>query len=355
MDVRDFYRHRMYGPYNVGPRPDSLGRIDPELTIVEGAYATPREVGADRSLTGALYDAEGGLVGQSVRGGQRHLHLTEQASAAEPSAHEPETAVYLGPLMRHFGHFLLEVLPRLWVFDEHRVRKVYFHPFRLRKDVPAYVRDTLEAVAGAGVEIRLIEEPTTFARLLVPSLTFRLNRMGSPAFGDWSQRFAERVAPQPRGGEFVYMSRSRLEEKKRRTLNEEPLEALFASRGFEVVHPQEMAFFDQIARMRACRLLAGCSGSALHHALFMPKNSAVVGFDFRFTGSQHAIEAMGDHTGLHFACLRELGHGGDFEFDESYLPVIEQALDELLGDWPARLSTPFGRAPRKYVESGWAT
>jgi hypothetical protein len=144
--------------------------------------------------------------------------------------------------------------------------------------------------------------------------------------------------------------------KKRLTLNEEALEAVFAARGFEILHPQELSFFEQIARMRACRLLAGCSGSALHQALFMPKRSAVVGFDSRFTTSQHAIEAMGDHTAIHFQCLTEVGeHGGDVVFDESYLPAIERELDDLLADWPARLQTPFTPPPRKYVESGWAS
>ena len=355
MEVKEFYRHRMYGPYNVGPRPDILGNLQPDLTVVENVLGTPREVGADRSLTGALYSADGEVVGQSLRRGNRHRHVTGEPAVAEAAAYEPEEAVYLGPLMRHFGHFLLEVLPRLWVFDQHKAQKVYFHPFRMRRDVPDFLSETLKVLAGPEVEIRLIEEPTRFARLLIPSPLFHFNSQGSLAYWDWAQAFAARVAPEPTGPERVYVSRRRLDAKKKRlTLNEEALEAVFAARGFEILHPQELSFFEQIARMRACRLLAGCSGSAMHQALFMPKRSAVVCFDSRFTTSQHAIEAMGDHTGIHFQCLNELEPGGDVVFDESYLPVIEQEVDALLADWPARLETPFTRPPRKYVESGWA-
>ena len=219
-----------------------------------------------------------------------------------------------------------------------------------------FVRETLKALAGRDVDIRLIEAPTRFSRLLVPSPVFHINRQGSPFFQDWAQAFAARVAPESKGSEFVYVSRRRVDPKKKRlTLNEEALEAVFEKRGFEVLHPQELPFFEQIARMRACRLIAGCSGSALHQALFIPRRSAVIGFDSRFTTSQHAIEAMGDHTGHSLPVPVEIGeHGGDVVFDESYLPVIEQELDALLADWPARLETPFKRAPRRYVESGWA-
>lgn len=354
MELREFYRHRMFGPFKVGPRPGSLRDIAPELAVVEDAYATPREVGPDRTLSGALYDAAGEPVGQSVRGGPRHRHQVEATPHRRPEDFEPDTVIYLGPLMRHFGHFLLEVLPRLWVFDEHPVRKAYFHPFRQKQPIPKFLQDTLDLAADGPVDIRLIEQPTQFARVIAPSPTFELNRAGSPAFWAWCQAFAAKAAPEPLGGERVYYSRSRLHETKRMTVNEAGLEALFASRGFEVIHPQTMGFFEQLARMRNCRLLAGCSGSAMHQALFMPRNSGVIEFDSRFTGSQHAIEAMGDHTALHFQCLEDLP-SGDVRFDESYLPVIEAQLDELLSDWPARLSTPFTKPPRKYVDSGWAS
>jgi hypothetical protein len=354
MELREFYRHRMFGPYKVGPRPGSLRDITPELAVVEDAYATPRQVGPDRTLTGALFDAAGEPVGQSVRAGPRHRHLVETPQERRPRFVEDREVIYLGPLMRHFGHFLLEVLPRLWVFDSVPLRTVYFHPFRQKQPIPGFLQETLDLAAGVPVQIILIEEPTVFRRVVAPSPTFELNRAGSPAFWAWCQAFAAKAAPQPAGGELVYYSRSRLHETKRMTVNEAGLEVLFASRGFEVIHPQTMGFFDQLARMRNCRLLAGCSGSAMHQALFMPRHSAVIEFDSRFTGSQHSIEAMGDHTGLHFQCLEDLP-SGDVRFDETYLPVIEQQLDELLADWPARLSTPFTRPPRKYVDSGWAS
>jgi glycosyl transferase family 61 len=353
MEFREFYRHRMFGPYRTGPRPTSLRVIEPELTIVEDAYATPRRLGPDRTLSGALYDAAGQAVGQSVRSGPRHQHMVDAAPERAPEEIEAETVIYLGPLMRHFGHFMLEILPRLWVFDVQPAPRVYFHPFRQKQPIPKFLSDTLELVAGGPVDIRLIEQPTLFSRVIAPSPTFELNRAGSPAFWAWCQAFAAKAAPEPKGPEKVYYSRSRLHETKRMTVNEAGLEALFASRGFEIVHPQTLGFFEQLAMMRGCRLLAGCSGSAMHQALFMPRNSAVVEFDSRFTGSQHSIEAMGGHTGLHFAALEDLP-SGDVRFDESYLPLIEAQLDELLSDWPQRLTTPFKPPSKRYVAGGWA-
>lgn len=333
-------RFRCFGDFILKPRP-SICRVMPqELAVLEGALATPRIIAPDRGYGGGVYGPDGELLPASVRPGVElgHHHVPDPRPLAPPETHEPGEAIYLGSLMLHFGHFLLEVLPRLWAFGDAAPRKAYFHAWRgAWREPPPFFTETLRLLAGGHVEVRLIERPTSFARLLVPSPTFAIGSGGSPQFQAWCQAFAGRVAPDPDPGgpRRIYCTRSGLKSRKRRLDGEEALEALFAARGFHILRPETVPFFEQIRLMRSCRVLAGCEGSALHHALFMPPEGAVVGVDFRYNRNQMGVEAMGAHHALHFLALSLSGkakHSEDdlMNLDDGYLPLIERELDRLL-------------------------
>ncbi|HEX8232175.1 MAG TPA: glycosyltransferase family 61 protein [Caulobacteraceae bacterium] len=335
-------RFRCFGDFIVKPRPNLVREAPEVLQVLEGALATPRIIAPDRSYGGGVYTAEGELLPASVRPGAELGHHYKPAPhpLPPPQEEEPEDTLYLGSLMLHFGHFLLEVMPRLWAFQHARPRRICFHGWRAAwRDPPAFFTDTLAAVAGGPADVRLIERPTRFARLLVPSPTFAVQAYGSPQFHRWCQAFAAAVAPTPvpNAPQRIYVTRRGLKSRKRRLAEEERLEAFFEHRGFTVLSPETLSFFEQVRLMRTCRVLAGCEGSALHLALFMRPRGAVVGLDFRYNRNQMAVEAMGGHHALHFLCLRLSGkakHAEDdlMSFDPRYEPLLPREVDRLLDE-----------------------
>lgn len=51
--------------------------------------------------------------------------------------------------------------------------------------------------------------------------------------------------------------------------NEDEVEELFASLGFEVIHPERLNFAQQVAMYKRAEVVAGYPGSELHNAVFM--------------------------------------------------------------------------------------
>jgi hypothetical protein len=308
------------------------------LPALEGAIASPRAFQPDRSFDGAVYDADGTLAPESLRDERSIYRHAPAPSPPEPVREEPEEAIYLGSLMGHYGHFLLEMLPRFWAFGQARPAKVYVHPWRDRGATLApFLRDTLNAVAGREIEVCVITEPTRFKRLLMPTSTFKLNVGASRAFADWCDAFTRArlaEAPPARSPRRIYCSRRGWARNRRGFPQEAQIEAWFAGLGFEIVRPEELSFFDQVRLFSGCEVLAGCGGSAMHNALFMPAGGRVVVLDFNVASNQHVVEAIKGHNAAHFRVLREAEPGlirlNPKRFPEIY-PEIERLLS--LDDW----------------------
>lgn len=171
------------------------------------------------------------------------------------------TWVFLGSLFRHFGHFLLEGLSRTWALGT------------LPDDLPLVCYDASlsdwqwELLGRLGVDpdrLLLLEVPTRFERLVVPSAAYDLHVGAAPQITSTWSAVRDDVPPH---GDPVYLSRSRFADN-RSLVNEHAVEALFARAGFEVLHPQELSISEQVARASAAPVVAGSAGSAMYLGAF---------------------------------------------------------------------------------------
>lgn len=195
---------------------------------------------------------------------------------AEQIAHPRKTLagrhLYCGWLRPHFGHFLLETTSRLWALDQldRKADSVVFFPFRGKGGRRAWDRyRAFIDLLTDGVPTSIINKPFTVEELIVPDPGFghgpRL--LGSPGFRDFIRtRIESRISPE--GPEKIYISRTRLLDKRGGVFGEERIEALMAENGFEIYHPQQHTIPEQLAVYRAARQVVSLDGSALHLVAF---------------------------------------------------------------------------------------
>ena len=211
--------------------------------------------------------------------------------------------LYGGWLRPHFGHFLLETTSRLWALDQldRKADSVVFFPFRGKGGRRA--RDRYRAFIDLltdGVPTSIINKPFTVEELIVPDPGFghgpRL--LGSPGFRDFIRtRIESRISPE--GPEKIYISRTRLLDKRGGVFGEERIEALMAENGFEIYHPQQHTIPEQLAVYRAARQVVSLDGSALHLVAFAAQPGVKVGIVMRrhaplIAGLGHHLEAFAE-------------------------------------------------------------
>ena len=193
---------------------------------------------------------------------QRHLeNITEKLEG---------THLYGGILSRHFGHFIVESLSRLWAapyFNEHPCNILFFPKGRAdieRKDMK-FQKEWI-ALLCPNATFQEIKQPTIVERLIIPQQGFGTAGLekGIPEF----REFIKNVAmPQPKGDEpkNIYVSRDGLrEDVKGKILESKSLATHLEAYNYITFHPQKHSLEEQLRIYQAADRLIFEEGSALH-------------------------------------------------------------------------------------------
>jgi hypothetical protein len=262
-------------------------------------------------VRGAVYDAAGKLCVESQRMGGVNADLVISVNPPILSRKERDSAaadrlaghwLYAGSWMHGFGHFLVETLPTLWPMLEdgaefdgicaHRFNSTRLHDWQF---------EILQLLTDK--EVRVVTEgPSSVEKLTVPTRPYHYQRAISPLAGRVWTAIGEHVDGDE--GKPVYFSRTQfnanlVKKTGREYANSEEVDALFRSRGFDVLFPETMSATEQIRVARTAPVIAGQAGSALHLSAFMKPGGRVLEVADSRSGSaliatQRAISAVRD-------------------------------------------------------------
>ncbi|OLO37215.1 hypothetical protein BTR23_13900 [Alkalihalophilus pseudofirmus] len=182
---------------------------------------------------------------------------------------QPGDCIFLsGENSSGFGHFLLETVSRLWITKYIGIKEYKFimNPY----DRQPWQIDILRALGIRPEQIVYLHHPVRCERLHIPVQSFVLRMYTSTfAYETW-QKIGEYYDASV-GFDKIYVSRSKLINKRRRLLNELEVEKVFSSKGFSIIHPQELSINKQINLFRNAKIIAGPSGSAMYNCVFQNK------------------------------------------------------------------------------------
>ncbi|MCW5736514.1 MAG: glycosyltransferase family 61 protein [Enhydrobacter sp.] len=248
------------------------------------------------------------------------------------------TCVYLGPLSSHFGHFLLESLPRAWYLNEAAPSTLLlFHSAAARVELPPFAVAILRALEIDLSRIRLAHRDLRVPKLILPATQFWLGLKASPGmcvvFDRIREAILKRRTTASRTPPKVYFSRRNLgairgSGRPRAAIsNEDEAELFFRERGYEIVRPETLRFEEQVAIVANATHVAGASGSALHLMLFNANPRAkLIELRMKPALNQLLISAIRGNAAFHIWSARR-----DSPPDEAILDmdVIERAMREI--------------------------
>lgn len=239
----------IYTPYDHGSRWgvfDSSGRPIPAATDFRGPSNLPIDQVAE--ISGAIDEA--------------------------PWASDDEY-VYAGRFNPHFGHFLVETLPRLWWLarQDRQSRKLLMHGAGTPEGW--FGRDFASRIWGAldlaPADIAVFDRPTRIRQLSVPAPALQQQTYVHDVFGLLCRTVGARMlrhADLTRKDVPVYLSKSKLDLGVHVFVEEEALEARLAEAGVEIVHPQHLGLDAQVRLFETRPAILGPTGSAFHACIF---------------------------------------------------------------------------------------
>jgi capsular polysaccharide biosynthesis protein len=288
------------------------------------------------AFTGGVYDSSGALVRHSERQVGRGIKPSNPEQISLPEARRlPGRTYFCGIAFRHFGHWLIESMSRLWAVAEQKAPADRFlfqgwgagcKPELFERSHISYMLEGL-GISPGDCEI-LGDESVICEELVVPASTLVVNGYTHPRFVDIYRRILAAHKITPECISRVYLSRRGLSDLHRAAENEDEIEALLTSHGFTVLHPQRLPFETQLRIMQGADVIAGTDGSQLHMAAYARPDAKVLAFDSRVSPNQYAVEAASGLQAVHIMANAgrrpKQGRGGRFWVAD--LDRVQEAL-----------------------------
>jgi len=272
----------------------SAKTLPPPVTeTVENAVVAAME--PNRDLACGVFRTDGSFCDLSrtlISAGR----LTDPPAKPGPEREIPGRFLFAGIGRHHFGHFLLEGIPRLWALDEAApVDGILLVPMH-GVDFGAVMRRRLGAfmdLMTGGLPVHHVRESVRIETLVVPSqgMGHREWIKGTPPFRSFVRERLYRSI-EPRGPERLYISRSRLKRDDQMVDQEDRIEQLLKMAGYTVFHPQKHPIPEQCARYMAARQIIGADGSAFHLAPFVLRPECRVAIFQRRQRRHNVVEAL---------------------------------------------------------------
>ena len=229
---------------------------------------------AEKKRCFGVFDQNGIFIRQSMQTrGQGQLIPT--ANTLKNPLYFDYDAVYLGNLDDAFGHHLLEYWNRAYAFLDEKYRDMKFvsvNDMRF-EPVPGFVTELARLLGIPAENFIILDKSAKFRNVYVPESGFKFVKFSSKEFGKIYAQIADNVK-ESTNFDKIYVSRAAL--KSRKTYGEEKVQSIFEKNGYHIVYPEQFPLEKQIALMKNCKSLAGCAGTALHLALFMPPGGNLI-------------------------------------------------------------------------------
>jgi hypothetical protein len=254
-------------------RPYQVIADTPEITSFENVIYVPKS----GPLVGCLYDQSYERIDESciLKGTGDILANVDPATITlEPrqvAAYEG-SAVYLGFISRHYGHFLIESLARAWAIigDRFRDLPILVHAKDESIFEIPYIKRVFETLGVSSSRLLLFDRPTQLHQVFVPNPSVQVNSHIHESFKETLHHIARAAVPNalPRTDQPLYVSRTLLKDIRRTHSGESELEEFIRNKGGRIFHPQLHSIDEQIEAFNRHNLIIGVNGSAMHNLAF---------------------------------------------------------------------------------------
>ena len=243
-------------------------RASASISVIREALIMPLRGTLDRFSGGVFHD--GVCLPESLLFRDRdpqlyglpapHDHVRQALGHEAGERAERLAGEYLfgGYLFRHYGHFLIETLSRLYALKQCASVPIVFSS--THREIMPWQRDVFKLL-GLRNPVIMLTRPAMAERLMLAAPGFVLPDDVIP---EQIAALGAMPAP-PLTDKKIWLARS--SHIGGGLINERELEPRLAALGWEVVHPQYLPVRKQVALLASSAQVAGLDGSAFHTAL----------------------------------------------------------------------------------------
>lgn len=253
---------------------DKLEKNLPIAVEVVNGILLPQKDGEKPWGTGCCLDENKNLVETSIVYGAYGDKYEFNEKNVE---HLHETVVFIPIIPKQWGHFLIDVVSRLWIFLDERYDvsnlKIYYNSWGFEnRELTSNYKKFLEYL---GIYDRMVpvQHPIQVDKVLIPSYTMSFAESYHPIFQKTCAYVVNEILKSEAiknytQHDYVYFSRTRLDTSKWKEIGENHIEKMFEDAGFTILRPEAMSLEEQVFIFQTSKCIAGLSGTVMHNIVF---------------------------------------------------------------------------------------
>ena len=314
---------------------------DPNVTLVRDGLYMPY----DHAGSWGLFDNDGVAVSAAIdfREGV-HLppdqRVTTPGKIGQVKTQAPHGAyIYGGRINPHFGHFLINTLPRFWSISQIRSPRTPILCHGPGRPAEWFAVPFISAAFGLlGLRERdfvTFDSPTRFKYVTVPGTSLEEQKAGYMAYRRMCLAMGERVrqrSTQDQSNQLIYFSKTKMKSAVGTIVNEVEVETVLRAAGAKIVFPELLSFEEQISLMSNHERISGTSGSFLHTSIFCPpRNITCLNVTSQINTNYTIIDKLsGSKSAYYYAPAIEVLPKQEGFLTARYLPDAALVAEELL-------------------------
>ena len=229
-----------------------------------------------------VLDANGSMVEESLL-----IDPISERLEVDEAPFKDMRAVWLGPFIPMWGHFLLDCTVRMWHFLENDPDVdvwVFAGTQGLENKIGGNYLEFLE-LCGIADKVMVVNEPVRFREIVIPEAASRRKIDGLRYFSPATRRLFEHVCHAAQEAapaepetlpKRIFLSRGHFSNPGMTELGAESIEDFFARNDYSIVYPEELSLSRLIRMLAAAETVASVSGSIAHNAILAPDGAEQV-------------------------------------------------------------------------------
>lgn len=190
-----------------------------------------------------------------------------------------EEVVYFGRFWKHWGHFLMDMVSRLWyVMDIDESSRIVYDS---QVEIEGVYLEFLHLLGIKTDQLIRVDKPTRFRKVIVPECSHKPGISCNQKYKEIFDRVAENALmhfekPDLYKGRKIYFTRRQLNLRVPLEIGENEIEELFRKNNYLIVAPEKHSLSEQIAMLRQAETIACIAGTLPHNMMFAKDGTKLV-------------------------------------------------------------------------------
>ena len=251
---------------------------DKKLNVIEqdNAYVLPPKFGTEDTawFIGGVLDSNRNYIresGQYAYGEKNRVFGQYDFNENEVN-YIDEEVLYFNFYLSQWGHYLLDVIGRLWYIANHSDYKiVYTTDYHGDNHIKNNFLQLLKLLGINEDRLVFINEVTKFKKVIIPETSILIAKYWTKEYKEIINKLINNALDEYdlKENRKIYCSRKHFNEIRSLSFNEELIEQIYKDNGYEIVYMEELDLIEQIRLLNECKEIACISGTLVHNAMFI--------------------------------------------------------------------------------------